>query len=193
MLIPGSGLRRIALTSQYARLRHRGQARNSDPSLPYYSHLELTSWIVWKYGNLSGRDQILGRQAALLHDVREDTRATTFELILLFGYEMADAVQALSHSRQLKQLGATKRELMEEKYMRLREQPLWARTVEPCGRLANILEPGDWSPQELSEYVRNSIDGYLMLEVDAPKLYTRLHQELNAAHDKIETLERYVR
>ena len=80
---------------------------------------------------------------------------------------------------------------MEEKYIRLNEQPLWMRTVEPCGRLANILGPGDWSPKELSEYIENSIYGYKLLEVDAPKLYTRLHQELNAAHDAVETLRRY--
>jgi len=179
---------RVLMALVYALVRHWGQTRKSNPCMPYIFHPVLTAWLVWKYGNLSGEERAKAMILALLHDALEDTGATYSELRFLFGREMAGAVQAMSHDKKLKQAGGSKCDLMDEKLIRLSSYPPWTRIVEPSSRFANVLEPGDWSPQELLMYVKNSLYGYKQLDVRAPRLYARLNQELVSAQDACELL-----
>ena len=76
---------------QLAESWHRGQVRKGT-SIPYISHLMAVSALVLEYGGT--RDQA---QAALLHDILEDTDLTYEELRHAVGEEVADIVRHCTH------------------------------------------------------------------------------------------------
>jgi (p)ppGpp synthase/HD superfamily hydrolase len=76
---------------QLAESWHRGQVRKGT-SIPYISHLMAVSALVLEYGGT--RDQA---QAALLHDILEDTKLTYVELRHAVGEKVADIVRHCTH------------------------------------------------------------------------------------------------
>ena len=76
---------------QLAESWHRGQVRKGT-SIPYISHLMAVSALVLEYGGT--RDQA---QAALLHDILEDTKLTYEELRHAVGEKVADIVRHCTH------------------------------------------------------------------------------------------------
>jgi len=76
---------------QLAESWHRGQVRKGT-SIPYISHLMAVSALVLEYGGT--RDQA---QAALLHDILEDTDLTYEELRHAVGEKVADIVRHCTH------------------------------------------------------------------------------------------------
>lgn len=70
---------------------HRGQVRKGS-TVPYISHLMAVSALVLEYGGT--REQA---QAALLHDVLEDTDLTYEELRHAVGGKVADIVRHCTH------------------------------------------------------------------------------------------------
>ena len=77
---------KVMLADRYAEEKHRGQTDKA--GLPYITHPRAVA------AQLDGEtEKIVG----LLHDTVEDTDATLDEIRALFGDEVADAVQCLTH------------------------------------------------------------------------------------------------
>ena len=179
-----SCLTRILFALMYAFVKHWGQFRRCDPCMPYIFHPILTAWIVWKYSELTGEDRARAVIVALLHDVLEDTHTTYRSLVRWFGVEIADAVRAMSHDTTLVLQKTSKRSVLQEKTSRLAQQPIWARVVEPAGRLANLLEPGEWGPEKLYTYASDSVYTCKLLTLPACKLVARLQDEQDLVYVK---------
>jgi len=76
---------------QLAESWHRGQVRKGT-SIPYISHLMAVSALVLEYGGTCEQ-----AQAALLHDILEDTELTYEELRPAVGEKVADIVRHCTH------------------------------------------------------------------------------------------------
>ena len=81
---------KVMLADKYAEEKHRGQTDKA--GLPYITHPRAVA------AQLDGEtEKIVG----LLHDTVEDTDATVVEIRALFGDEVADAVQCLTHDNSV--------------------------------------------------------------------------------------------
>jgi guanosine-3',5'-bis(diphosphate) 3'-pyrophosphohydrolase len=165
----------------YAFFKHWGQVRKSDECMPFVFHSVLAAWLARTYTGLEGNDRVRATIVALLHDVLEDTNTRYGSVRRWFGLEVADGVAAMSNSKALVAQGVSKQLLLDEKLVRLKQQPLWVKVVEPASRYANLLEPGDWDDEKRFFYARDSVYALEVLDIPACKLRERLYEQLQSA------------
>jgi (p)ppGpp synthase/HD superfamily hydrolase len=154
--------------------------------MPYILHPALTAWLARNYAGLEGEDRVLPTIVGFLHDVLEDTDARYSTIRQLFGEHIADGVAAMASDKQLVARGASKQEVLQEKIGRLKKQPIWVRVVEPASRYANLLEPGDWSPEKILRYAEDSVWAFEQLDIPPCKLELRLRDQLAIARHAYE-------
>lgn len=137
-------------TLKYAAAKHQALGQTvPGTNLPYVVHLSnvameilIASYHTPKF-NLE-----LAIQAALLHDVLEDTPTTYEELKLNFGKQVADAVSALT-----KNFNLPKETQMADSLYRITIQPheVWA--VKLADRITNLQKPpSTWNTQKMIKY-----------------------------------------
>lgn len=125
---------RIELARQTATQCHSGQTRK-DGVTPYIVHPEKVAEIVEKLGG--GETEII---VAWLHDTIEDTGMTHARLAELFGAEIADAVQALTHQEGEEYSAAV---------LRAKAHPI-SRAVKIADNLGNLTDSP--SPKQVAKY-----------------------------------------
>ncbi len=81
-------IRLFIKVKDFAAKKHLGQKRNNGE--PYFTHPMRVSWMC---------RTDLQKNAALLHDVLEDTNTTFVELVENFGMEIAYVVDLLTHKK----------------------------------------------------------------------------------------------
>jgi (p)ppGpp synthase/HD superfamily hydrolase len=81
----------------FAARKHQGQLRK-DGETPYVAHPVRVALIVRHVFNV---DDEIALQAALLHDLIEDTTTDYDEILEIFGKQVADAVAALTKDARL--------------------------------------------------------------------------------------------
>ncbi len=117
--------------------------------LPYVIHLSNVAMEILIASQHTAKFNIeLAIQAALLHDVLEDTPTTYEELKLNFGKQIADAVSALT-----KNIHLPKETQMADSLYRISTQPheVWA--VKLADRITNLQKPpSTWDKGKMIKY-----------------------------------------
>ena len=117
--------------------------------LPYVVHLSNVAMEILLAGEHSEKfDLGFAVQVALLHDTLEDTDTTPEELVKWFGYEVAEAVAALSKNPKL-----PKAEQMVDSLARIRKlrPEVWA--VKMADRITNLQPPPPhWNQAKITIY-----------------------------------------
>ena len=142
----------ILYAIEFATRKHHGQMR-SGTDFPYIVHpLDVARLLVEH-----GVDDTVTIQAAILHDVIEDTDATYEELVGKFGADVADVVMEVSDDPTLSKKEAREKVIAEAPTMSLR-----ARLVKLADSTSNVsatdLEcPADWSNPLKHAYIKTSV------------------------------------
>lgn len=118
----------------FAAEAHKNQ-RVPGSTLPYVTHVALVSVEVIAAVERH-HDGNLAIQAALLHDVLEDTSVTYGELSNHFGSDVAKGVQALTKNKAL-----SKAFQLQDSLKRIRAQPQEIWLVKLADRITNLREP----------------------------------------------------
>lgn len=122
-------LHEIGSAYMYAAEKHDGQKRKFS-EIPYISHPEIVTCLLSNYTN---NKEIL--QAAILHDVVEDTNGTLKEIEKLFGSNVRNLVAELTNNQDdIKHIG--KKQYMSKLFNNISEDALLIKLVD---RLHNVL------------------------------------------------------
>lgn len=137
-------------TILYAAAKHQ-KVKQTLPGteIPYVIHLSDVAMEILIASQLTEKfNTKLAVQAALLHDVVEDTNTTLEELQLIFGDEVTNAVSALTKNDKL-----PKEEKMADSLARIKSLPheVWA--VKLADRITNLQKPpSGWDTQQMIYY-----------------------------------------
>jgi (p)ppGpp synthase/HD superfamily hydrolase len=145
--------------------------------LPYIAHvaavaMELSHAIARRALLGDGIAQPdLGVQAALLHDVVEDTPITVAQLRARFGDAVAEGVAALSKDPRVGDKPAQMRDSLD----RIRTQPVEIWMVKLADRITNLAAPpSTWSPDKIAGYLEEAKSIHAQLGSACPVLGARL-------------------
>jgi guanosine-3',5'-bis(diphosphate) 3'-pyrophosphohydrolase len=151
--------------------------------LSYVVHLSNVAMEVMQAAaHTPGFDSMLGVQAALLHDVLEDTNCSLSELDYAFNLKVTLAVYALTKPATKngeKPDPATKRQQMEESLRRIRLSPpeVWA--VKMADRITNLQPPpARWSVKKAMTYLDEARVIHAALKEGNEYLQQRLQQKI---------------
>jgi (p)ppGpp synthase/HD superfamily hydrolase len=161
---------------RFAAVRHQGQIYPGT-DLPYMMHLSFVCMEVMTALRVSpGYEEDLAMQAALLHDVIEDTGTTYADVRQEFGVAVADGVLALTKSATLE-----KSLRMSDSLQRIRQQPREIWLVKLADRVTNLQAPPRyWSPEKIAAYRQEAIVIYDQLKDGNDYLADRLAQKIAA-------------
>jgi guanosine-3',5'-bis(diphosphate) 3'-pyrophosphohydrolase len=160
----------------FAAQRHtrRGQTL-PDSNIPYVVHLSnVCMEILAAEKFMENFNLKLAVQAALLHDVLEDTDTTDEELEEKFGALVAFCVQGLTKNKKL-----PKTEQMADslKRIKLRPKEIWA--VKLADRIPNLQRPpSSWLPEKISRYHEEARQILAELKDGSEYLAKRLEKEI---------------
>jgi guanosine-3',5'-bis(diphosphate) 3'-pyrophosphohydrolase len=161
-------------TILFAAERH-GEQKIPGSDIPYIVHVSnVCMEIIFAAAHTNGFDWKLAVQAALLHDVLEDTPTTEDELMAEFGAAVTAGVKALSKNENL-----PKEEQLSDSLGRIKEQPkeIWA--VKLADRITNLQPPPSyWSREKISNYKKDALLIYDMLKEGNAYLAERLKSEI---------------
>ncbi len=162
---------------RFAAEAHRGQSVPGSRR-PYIVHPTLVAMEIIALLSIEpGWDGDLALQAALLHDVLEDTEAGADEIEKRFGRAVADGVRALTKSRQI----ADDRKRLEENLARIRKQPWEIWLVKLADRLTNLSAPPPaWSSERVVAYRDGAVLIHRALGKANPFLARRLSRRIAA-------------
>lgn len=130
-------------------------------TLPYVNHIanvtmELIAALA-RHSDIDAEQQDLGIQAALLHDVIEDTPTTYDQIERHFGASVAAAVLALTKNPAL----PSKQAQMKDSLLRIRHQPRVVWMVKLADRIVNLSQaPAAWTQERCLAY---SKEGQMIL------------------------------
>src|SRR5215212_9505404 len=82
----------------FAAVKHRSQRRKGDAADPYINHPIAVARMLAEVANVQ---DLATLQAAVLHDILEDTETTYAELVEQFGAEVAQLVQEVTDDKAL--------------------------------------------------------------------------------------------
>ncbi|MEC7987130.1 MAG: DUF3293 domain-containing protein [Myxococcota bacterium] len=129
----------------FAAQKHKKQYMPSS-DVPYLLHLTMVSGRAM-VGALQtpGTDVELVMQAAILHDVLEDTDCLPQEVEAVFGTEVLRGVESLSKRVKIGERRLSKREQMEDSLVRILQQPKEIALVKLADRITNLgIPPVSW-------------------------------------------------
>lgn len=134
----------------YATKMHKGQYRHDGTE--YIAHPIRVANYVKKYKTSHHLEDLY--VAALLHDVIEDSKATYYDIINLFGIQVASLVLELTNDEDLlKELGKTK-------YLKLKMKNMsnWALTIKLCDRLDNTCDLVCSNKKFRNQYLKDTLE-----------------------------------
>ena len=167
----------------FASYHHKDQ-KVPGTDLPYINHvgsvtMEIMSSIIQSN---PVKDSDLAVQCALLHDVIEDTEIKYEKLKDVFGFAVADGVEALSKNNELK----TKNKRMRDSLERIKKQPKEIWMVKLADRITNLQPPPYyWTKHKIKQYRNEAIEIHEALKNANDVLSSRLLS-------KIEQYEIYI-
>ncbi len=150
---------------EYATVMHRGQYRKNGTE--YISHPIKVAEYVSRFKISRNLETLI--IAAYLHDTIEDTKATYYDIVNIFGPQVASIVLELTTDEDLKN------EIGKTKYLEIKMKNMssWALVIKLCDRLANVsdLEYAD-------EFFRNKYIKETLEIID----YIVNHRNLSKTH-----------
>ncbi len=160
---------------RFAAEAHRGQII-PESDHPYIVHPTLVSMEVISVLSIeSGWDGDLALQAALLHDVLEDTPHRFEEIRSQFGNAVADGVLAMTKDQNIRN---GERRIIES-LNRIRRQPWEIWLVKMADRITNLSPPpASWSEARIADYRKESLLIYRSLGKANPFLARRLSRKI---------------
>jgi guanosine-3',5'-bis(diphosphate) 3'-pyrophosphohydrolase len=135
---------------KFAALRHLELAQKvPGTDLPYVVHLSNVAMeIIIAFPNYNKFNLGFAVQIALLHDIIEDTSTTFSELESSFGFEIANAVSALTKNKML-----PKEQQMQDSLIRIKELQLEVRAIKLADRITNLqTPPPHWDREKKLKY-----------------------------------------
>lgn len=148
--------KRVQSALEYATKMHKNQYRHDGTE--YIVHPIRVANYVKKYKTSNHLEDLY--IAALLHDVLEDSSATYYDIINLFGIQVASLVLELTNDEDLlKELGKTK-------YLKLKMKNMssWALTIKLCDRLDNTCDLVCSNEKFRNKYLNDTVEiiNYIM-------------------------------
>jgi (p)ppGpp synthase/HD superfamily hydrolase len=120
---------------------HFGQkygGKKDGEELEYISHIGSVTFEVLGAGlHDSEMDIDFAVKCAVLHDTIEDTEISYDDILLTFGYRVADGVKALSKNESF----SDKRAMMLDSLSRIKKQPREVAMVKMADRICNLYSP----------------------------------------------------
>jgi guanosine-3',5'-bis(diphosphate) 3'-pyrophosphohydrolase len=161
-------------TILFAAERH-GEQKIPGSEIPYIVHVSnVCMEILFAATQTEDFNLPLAMQAALLHDVLEDTQTTEAELEDRFGKAVTDGVKALTKNESL-----PKDQRISDSLHRIKLQPKEIRAVKLADRITNLQPPpAYWSREKILNYKKDAILIYDMLKESNPYLADRLKSEI---------------
>lgn len=165
---------------QFATVAHDGQLYGSEApgvKIAYINHVgSVAMELIWALQQPETQifDANLAIQAALLHDVIEDTAVSYHDIEHHFGQAVADGVMALSKDASL----PTKDEQMRDSLLRIKAQPQEIWMVKMADRISNLYHPPHyWSDEKILRYRDEALLIHDALHTAHPILAKRLHHK----------------
>lgn len=120
----------IYFAKLFATEKHSGQTRRNGDE--YITHPIAVGDLVNKYKESHNIKRLVA--AAYLHDVLEDTDATYYDLVEIFGYDIASLVMEVTSNDEMKKAFG------KDKYLayKLNHMTSWALVIKLCDRLHNV-------------------------------------------------------
>lgn len=134
----------------FAADQHRDQRRKGEDASPYINHPIAVAELL---ASVAGVDDVEVLQAAVLHDVVEDTEVTVEELVERFGPRVAGLVLEVTDDKDLP--GERRKELQVESAPRLSPE---AKLIRVADKICNVFDvavhpPAGWTPLRRQSYV----------------------------------------
>lgn len=148
--------KKVESALEYATKMHKGQYRHDGTE--YIAHPIRVANYVKEYKTSHNLEDLY--IAALLHDVIEDSESTYYDIINMFGIQVASLVLELTNDEDLlKELGKTK-------YLKLKMKNMssWALTIKLCDRLDNTCDLMCSNEKFRNQYLNDTIEiiNYIM-------------------------------
>ena len=137
----------------YATRMHKGQKRLN--GTPYITHPLHVVENVLKYKKSKSMDII--SISACLHDTIEDTEATYYDIVKLFGPQVAGIVQELTTDEDMKNA------LGKQQYLsiKMKNMSSWALVIKLCDRLDNVKDLLNCSDKKFKNKYTNETIGII--------------------------------
>lgn len=160
----------------FASTMHKGQEVPGN-GMPYETHLvKVTMEVMAALPQHPDLDADLCIQAALLHDVIEDTAAEQSDVETKFGVQVAAVVLSLTKNDQL-----PKSEKMQDSLDRIQKAGAAAAIVKLADRITNMAPPpAHWSKEKRAAYLEEAQQILLALGKYSPFLASRLLARMEA-------------
>ncbi len=152
---------------KYATIMHEGQLRYG--GVPYINHPKRVAQYVRKYKQSNSIEMLM--MCAYLHDTLEDTKATYYDLVNIFGPQVASIVLELTTDEDLK------KEIGKERYLEIKMKNMssWALVIKLCDRLDNISDLENASIQFRQKYTKETLQIIYYLLENRELSYTQLN------------------
>lgn len=136
---------------EFAKEKHKGQIRKGPEKKEYINHPINVANLVKKYKDSHNIDILVA--AAYLHDTLEDTDTTYYDLVKIFGVEVASLVSELTTNKDMK------KDLGKDKYLayKLKGMTSWALVIKLCDRLDNVSDLHSVDDDFRKKYVNETI------------------------------------
>ena len=134
----------------YATKMHQFQYRHDGSD--YINHPLRVANLVKKFKISSNIEDLY--ISAILHDIIEDTEGTYYDIIKMFGPQVASIVLELTNNEDLK------KEVGKTKYLELKMKSMssWALVIKLCDRLDNITDVISSGETFRNKYIRETIE-----------------------------------
>lgn len=134
----------------FAARKHRKQRRRDADKTPFINHPIAVAQTLAHYGKVEDTTVL---QAAILHDVLEDTTATPADLVEHFGYDVCTLVKEVTDDK-----GLPSQQRKERQVERVRTASLGARQIVIADKICNLSdvsqsEPPDWPTERKVKYL----------------------------------------
>lgn len=135
---------------EFATRMHEGEFRKN--GAPYISHPIKVAEYVSKFKISKEKDILV--TAAYLHDVLENTNATYYDIVYLFGAQVASIVLELTTDEDLK------KEIGKERYLEIKMKNMssWALVIKLCDRLDNVSDLKTSNEEFRNRYSKETIE-----------------------------------
>ncbi|MCP4022775.1 MAG: bifunctional (p)ppGpp synthetase/guanosine-3',5'-bis(diphosphate) 3'-pyrophosphohydrolase [Desulfobacteraceae bacterium] len=166
---------------RYAAGKHKNQ-KFPGTDWSYIVHLSMVSMeIIASLNHESDVDGDLAVQAAILHDILEDTDTNYSELRSQFGQKIADGVLALTKDQRL-----DKQKRMADSLHRIKAQPKEIWMVKLADRITNLQPPPEyWDMDKRQKYLTQA--DLILKELKGGSEYLA-----NRLKDKIEIYKNFI-
>ena len=164
-----------------ASIAHRDQTRKGDGGAPYINHLIEVAYLLSEHADVTDV-QVL--EAAILHDVLEDTELSREIILDSFGKEVLAYIEAVTDDKTL-----SLSERREEQLKHMSAAPIEVQLIKLADHCSNIASiPPKWDKKRITEYLHWSHQVASKCFLASGKLAKIYNERYEASKAKVERL-----